>query len=277
MNDNTNQNSTEKNSFQEPELAVEDLTNALYQVNLKLDQTIRERNEIFNNISHDLRAPITAIRNAVEYLESLDHISEADINETLPLISKRTLLLEKMINDIFLLTKLDSQPALMHPEPICAGVFLEDFYYNNCFSDSKFQDRVLTLNVPESFEYPVMIDPFYMTRVLDNLVNNALKYTSGNDSIVLSASYQPADIHLCCPAVQIIISDTGVGISRENLPHIFERTFMSSSARTPSAHSGAGLGLAICSKIIDLFHGTIWCESTENAGSSFFIVLPLKK
>lgn len=275
---NTNKPSAAKLSFQEPELTVSDLSKALYETNRKLDQTIRERDEIFSNISHDLRAPITAIHNAIEYLESLDHISEEDIHDTLPIISERTQILEQMINEIFLLTKLDSQTSLLHPEKLCIGAFLEDFFYNSCDADSRFQNRQLVLDVPEAFNYELMLDPFYMTRVLDNLFGNALKYTSAGDTISLSAS-----LHTCTnnsgsdtAYIQLAVSDTGKGICKEDLPHIFERTYMAVSARTPSENSGAGLGLTICKRIIELMRGRIWCESQEGKGSHFYIELPLQ-
>ena len=107
-----------KKSFEAPNLTVKNLSRALYDANQKQSEIIRERDEIYANISHDLRSPITAIHNAIEYLQSLDHISEEDIKATLPLLAARTEMLEYMIEEIFLLTKLDSSSDMFHFEVV---------------------------------------------------------------------------------------------------------------------------------------------------------------
>lgn len=266
--------SEKKKAFQQPDLTIEDLSKALYESNITLQKTMQERDEIYANISHDLRSPITAIHNAIEYLMSLDRISEQDIRTVLPLLQERTLVLEKMINEIFLLTKLDSSTSLLHMKNIPLTGFLEDFFFS-CNADSKYQNRKLILDLPENFNITVCIDTAYMTRVLDNLFSNALKYTHDGDSITLSAHIDsPVD---SSPAAIITVSDTGIGIASNETDKIFSRTYMSSSARTPSDASGAGLGLAICKSIIEKHNGIIWCQSDSNqhCGSTFFIRLPL--
>lgn len=261
---------THKRNFDTPDLTVEGLSKALYKSNQMLQKTIHERDEFFANISHDLRSPVTAIHNSIEYLQSLDHISEQDIKSALPLLYERTLVLEKMINDIFFLTRLDSSESLLHMEVIPAAAFLEDFYFM-CDANPLYHDRRLILDVPEDLSVSVLIDPAYLKRVLDNLYSNALKYTQQNDSITLSASITPDHF------VRISVSDTGRGISAANTDRIFERTYMESSARTPSEHSGAGLGLAICKSIIEKHGGKIWCESDaeHHPGSIFTFTLPV--
>lgn len=260
--------SSAKKDFKTPDLTIEDLTLSLYNVNQKLQQTIRERDEIYANISHDLRSPVTAIHNSIEYLQSLEHVTEKDIQSVLPLLYERTLILEKMINDIFLLTKLDSADSLLHMKDIPARDFLEDFFFM-CDADTKYNDRNLILDVSESLSATICIDPIYMNRALDNLFSNALKFTHSNDTIKLSATYKASYL-------QIVVSDTGIGIDPHELENVFRRSYMTSSARTPSVSSGAGLGLSICKSIVEKHNGTIKCKSNpaKYHGSHFIIELP---
>lgn len=259
-----------KKSFEKPELSVEDLSHALYESNQKLTNTIQERNEIFANISHDLRSPITAIRSSIEYLQSLENPSKEELDSSLSLIAERSLVLEKMINDIFILTKMDFSSYALTLEEVPIIPFLEDifFYYDQ---ENKFADRNLILSVDDSFSASVLIDIDNFKRVIDNLFNNALKYSSKGDSITLSAKPDDDLSH-----VLISVADTGIGISPENQALVFNRSYRVSDARTPNAKQGAGLGLAICKSIIEKHNGKIWCYSEGlGKGSIFTIKLPL--
>lgn len=265
-----------KNRFSEPSLSVEELSKALYEVNRKLDNTIRQRNELFANISHDLRSPITAIHNSIEYLQSLDHISDDDIQSVLPLLYERTLVLEKMINDIFLLTKLDASESMLNLREVSLYSFLEN-YYTSIYSDKLHTGRNLNINLSAlSVHTAVLMDSDYLKRVLDNLYTNALKFTNSGDQIELSAFDSLHGTHLSVPSAVFAIKDTGLGISSKDILHIFERAYTASTARTPSDHSGSGLGLSICQSIVQKHNGTIWCESQgSNMGSCFFIEIPI--
>lgn len=259
-----------KNEYTDPSLSVEDLSHALFDANQKMAGIIKERDEIFANISHDLRSPITAIHNAVEYLESDLDISPEEQKKAIHLIHERTDALQTMINNIFLLTRLDnSGDKMLKKEDIPCGPFLEDFFYL-CEADSKYSKRNLILDVPEDFNYLISIDPHQMNRVLDNLFNNALKHTSSDASITLSAS-------IAGNKVIITVADDGEGISHEDLAHIFDRSYKVDTSRTPTSNSGAGLGLSICQKIISIHDGTISCESDpeNHKGTRFIIQLPV--
>lgn len=261
-----------KKSFKKPELSVEDLSHALYESNIKLTNTIQERNEIYANISHDLRSPITAIRSSIEYLQSLENPSKEELSSALNLMSERSLVLEKMINDIFLLTKMDFSTYNLNFVSIPIIPFLEDIFFSYD-EDPKYSDRKLILDVDDSFEATVSIDVDNMKRVLDNLFNNALKFSTSGDSITLSAKPSAEG-----DQVLISIADSGIGISKENLENVFNRSFRVSDARTPNAHQGAGLGLSICKSIVEKHNGTIWCCSEgQDKGSTFIISLPTEK
>ena len=260
--------------FKTPELTVEDLSMALFQANKSLEeknrlliQSQKEKNDLFNNISHDLRSPITAIQNSTEYLLTLNNPDEATLKTYLELIKKRTSLLSQLIEDIFLLSSLDSSSIKLRKERIHIGMFLEEFFFL-CEADSKYSTRKLILDLEDPFPNYVHIDTKLLTPVLDNLFTNALKYSTENSTITLSATREENTI-------QITVSDTGFGIPEDSLDKIFNRSYMVCDARTPNNNSGCGLGLSIAKSIIDLHEGEIKCKSKYGEGRTFEILLPL--
>ena len=264
-----------KPAFEKPELTVEELSIALFQANQKLDlankQLIlneKERSDFYANISHDLRSPMAAINSSIEYLLSQSTWDEKEVRSILTLIQGRSKFLTQMINDIFMLSALDTSRKSVQPEPIDIGYYLEEFFYD-CAADSKYNSRILRLQVPYELDCIVNIDPNLMQRVLDNLFTNALKYSFPGASIILGA--KETDDH----QILIFVSDTGIGISQENLEKIFERSYMVEDARTPGFTQGCGFGLAIAKSIVTKHNGTIWCESVLNEGSTFYIKLPI--
>ena len=256
-----------KKNFEEPAVTVAELSRALYESNQKLYQTIKERDEIFANISHDLRAPITAIHNCIEYLQSLDHINESDIREVLPMLSSRSAMLERMIDDVFLLTKVDHSDDFLNFESVPADAFFEDIFYLYK-ADEQYSSRKLSLEIAENCDISISIDIYYMKRAIDNIFKNALKFTKEGDFIKLS-------LERLADQLEITISNNGAAISEDLLSRIFERTFTDSDSRTPSSNQGLGLGLSICRGIIKKHGGNIYASSDGIEGCEFHILLPL--
>lgn len=128
--------SNNKSHFEKPELSVEELSHALYEVNLKLQEANKKltaqekkRLEFYANISHDLRAPITALSNSIEYMLSNQQLSHEEMLDTLSIMQKRTKYMEHLINDIFLLSSLDSSDSKVHKEQVDMRFLLEDYFY----------------------------------------------------------------------------------------------------------------------------------------------------
>lgn len=266
----------EKLPFEKPELSVEELSIALYnsnqrlsEVNRQLKESERSRLEMLSNLSHDLRSPVATIRSYIEYLLSFDTIDENETRSILALINNKVLLLDHLMNELLTITTLDAATEdSFNFEPVQIGMFLEEFFYS-CMADKKYEERALIMKVPSEFPYISSIDTNMFNRVLDNLFNNALKYSSTGDSIILDAYHKEEE-------VIISVSDTGIGIEASNLTKIFDRTFMVSNARTPGISKGCGLGLSIVQSIVIKHNGRIWCESQLNEGSTFYIALPCK-
>ena len=242
-------------------LANEELSRA----NDKLKAHEQERRELFRNLSHDLRAPMTALVSTVGLLREKKDMSATEREELLGLMERRLGNLRSMLDEILLLGQMDNPEQVLELETIDAGVLLEEFFYS-CDADMKFSDRVLKLSLPEDFACMVRVDPQKIVRVLDNLFSNALRYSHAGDEIELSAREEAKTLY-------ITVRDTGVGILPEDLPHVFERSFRADASRTPG-DGGHGLGLAIAKSIMERHGGTIWCESEPGHGSAFFLAIP---
>ena len=263
-----------KNEFKEPELSVADLSESLYQVSRKLqdaNEELRkkdqEKSEFYANISHDLRAPITAISNSVEYMQSNPNMSQEELEATLEVVALRTDYLKQLINDIFLLASLESSTATIHPEPVDVRFLIEDFFYM-CEEDTAYKDCHLKLELTDSFvaANPVLnLDPRMMNRVFDNLFNNALKYSDDSPVITLKADLVEDNV------LQISVTDEGIGIAPDNLDKIFERSFRVDYSRNPNGSSGGGFGLPIVKTIVERLGGCVTCESELGAGTQVTI------
>lgn len=267
-------NDVNKMLFTKPELTVEDLTIALHQANLKLTEANRKlvdsekkRSELFANISHDLRSPITTLRGYVEYLISYNLHDHEEVLYILNQMYNKFISLDYLLNEMFMITSLDSLEDKIIQLPYSIKKCLTDFFIS-CEMDKKYKQRRLSLKIPENFPYYVLLNLEMFERVLDNLYTNALKYSKENDEILLEAYLKGNEII-------IAISDTGIGIKEDMLARIFERTFMISDSRTPGEAKGCGLGLSIASSIMEKHMGRIWCESTLGKGSTFYLSLPI--
>ncbi len=278
--------------------SVEELTAQLIDAHSKLKALQKEREMMLANISHDLRAPITAIRSAVDLALSDENISLQDYKKTLALIDRRTATLEDLINDMYYLFCVEDKATPLNTIQIDACTFLEEYFYDAVI-DARYDDFDMQFDVPAGLKCSILVDPQKMARVLDNLMTNAAKYARSNNNpqnssasgktvsaskkdSKNSASGAPLFIRLSAhisdsasgSALNISVSDNGCGISAEALPHIFTRTYTVSDARTPGASSGSGLGLAIAKAIVERHNGKIGVTSKVGEGTEFNITLP---
>ncbi len=256
--------------FQSPNLetkTVQELTFQLMEAHSNLKKLQKEREMMLSNISHDLRAPITAIRSAVDLALSTDTLSAEETKKILSLIDRRTSALEDLINDMYYLFNVEDVSRPLNLQPVDACVFLEEYFYDAVI-DSRYDAFDMQLDVPNDLKCTLNIDPLRIVRVLDNLMTNAAKY-AGEKATYIKLSASTAG-EKCI----ITVSDNGNGIVPEALPHIFTRTYTVSNARTPGESSGSGLGLSIARAIVERHGGTISAESTLGEGTTFTVSLP---
>jgi signal transduction histidine kinase len=225
------------------------------------------KSDLVATVSHELKTPLTGIRLAVHLL----------LEETVgPLTPKQTELLldardnaERLLNQIeqlLALARLEVGRAAINVRPELPASLLRAAADG---AAARAEDKHVTLRVAEVDHLPpVAADAAEIGHALDNLLDNALRYTDPGGTITLSA--EPAGDG----AVRLTVSDTGRGIPPEYLPHLFEKFF-----RVPgSAHpTGTGLGLAIVKQIVGAHRGEVACESEPGRGTTFSLTLPVWK
>lgn len=231
----------------------------------------REQQQFVSNVSHELRTPLTSLR---AYVEALNDGAWKDPNiapQFLHVIQDETERMIRMINDLLSLSRMDRGVAKIDLE----WVNLNDFVNHvlNRFDMMLKSDTDKTHKKKYSIkrEFPhqalwVEIDTDKMMQVIDNIMNNAIKYSP--DGGVITVRLLQAQKH-----VILSISDQGLGIPRKDLNKIFDRFYRVDKARSRK-QGGTGLGLAISKEIVEAHHGRIWADSAEGSGSTFYISLP---
>ncbi len=268
---------TVKKEFEQPSIENDTMssklfttTNQLFAANQKLQEMQRQRGEMLANISHDLRAPITAIRSAVDYLTSGQNLTPEDYRTSLMLIDRRTATLESLIQDMYYLFCVEDASRPLERQTIDAAQFLEEYYYD-ALADSRYSRHQLLLDIPEDLNGKITVDIQKIVRVLDNLLGNAVKYSPAGSRILLTAARSAES-----SCLTVSVRDNGPGIPQEALEHLFERTYTGSPARTPGSATGNGLGLSIVKAIVERHQGQVSCESIEGKGSCFTFTLPFE-
>jgi len=262
----------EKKYNQPSIVKVESLSEKLIILNLQLEEKNRQlelselaRKNMFSNITHDLRAPIAVIHGAAERL-SQEGIGDRERLKMIRIIHSRTATLEDLIEDMYFSALLDQPKFTLKPSRLEIAPFLEE-YFISMEGSGRLDNRVTNISIPFGSAPHAMIDVKYFLRVLDNLVDNAVRHTKSGDLIEIG----------CCEAngsAEIFLSDSGSGIPKDDLPKIFDRTFTGIAARTPGK-SGSGLGLSISRTIVEKHGGSIHCSSVFGEGSKFTISIPL--
>jgi two-component system, OmpR family, sensor kinase len=226
----------------------------------QLMETDQLRRELVANVSHDLRTPVTSLRG---YLETLlmkeGALSVQERQQYLEIAVTQSTKLGELIGELFELAKLNSQEVKPRLESFSMGELVQDVVQKlRVIVDTK---RV-TLQLKQGDALPfVVADIGLIERVLDNLIENALRHTSpgGRVTVLLSLKNE---------GIMVQVTDTGCGIPPDELPHVFDRYYRGS--RTQSAgENGAGLGLAITKRILELHGSAIEVQSVVGQGTTF--------
>ena len=230
------------------------------------DKEERERRLFVSNVSHELRTPLTSVKS---YLEALDDgaLSEPVAPDFVKVSLTETNRMMRMVTDLLSLSRIDNDTSHLDVELTNFTAFIT--YILNRFDKIKNQDETKKYEIIR--DYPITpiwveIDTDKMTQVIDNIMNNAIKYSPDGGTITVSV--RTTDVQLI-----LSISDEGLGIPKQDLPKIFDRFYRVDKARS-RAQGGTGLGLAIAKEIIKQHHGFIWAKSEYGKGSTFTIVLP---
>ena len=221
------------------------------------------RRELIANVSHDLRTPLASIQGYVEtVLMKNSTLDQNERQQYLRTILSGTERLSKLVQELFELSKLEAKQTRPKIEPFSLPELVSDLTQK--FKPLAERQGVVLATQSQQALPLVKADIGLIERVLQNLLENAIRYTpsGGKVNVVLQQLNGK---------VQTRVEDTGVGIPAADLPHIFNRFYQ---VRTKTASSGAGLGLAIVSKILEAHGAAISVESTENEGTTFTFELP---
>lgn len=235
------------------------------------DKEERERRLFVSNVSHELRTPLTSVKS---YLEALDDgaLSEPVAPDFVKVSLNETNRMMRMVTDLLSLSRIDNETSQLEIELTNFTAFIT--FILNRFDKIKSQSQEDTKKYELIREYPITpiwveIDTDKMTQVIDNILNNAIKYSPDGGKI--KVGMKTTDTQLI-----ISISDEGLGIPKKDLPRIFDRFYRVDKARS-RAQGGTGLGLAIAKEIVKQHKGFIWAKSEYGKGSTFTIVLPYDK
>ena len=229
----------------------------------------RERRLFVSNVSHELRTPLTSVKS---YLEALDEgaLSEPVAPDFIKVSLDETNRMMRMVTDLLHLSRIDNATTHLDVELINFTAFIT--FILNRFDKMRGPDEEKKYELVR--DYPITsvwieIDTDKMTQVIDNILNNAIKYSPDGGKITVTMKTTDDQMILS-------ISDQGLGIPKQDLPRIFDRFYRVDRARS-RAQGGTGLGLSIAKEIIKQHKGFIWAKSIYGKGSTFTIVLPYDK
>ncbi len=225
------------------------------------------RKTLIANISHDLKTPITAIQGYIEALSERTDLSEAEHRKYLQIIYNNTTYMNRLIDDLFLFSKLDLEKLELQLEILPVRRFMNDVMEEFRL---ELEDKGIRFDYSDrmTVDCRVKIDRKRVHQAIRNIIGNAVKYGAGQ-ALVVGAVLERAD-----DRIRIELYDNGPGIAADKLPFVFERFYRIDSERTKDELS-TGLGLAIARELVEAHGGRIRAVSQLGRGSCFTIELPV--
>jgi two-component system, OmpR family, phosphate regulon sensor histidine kinase PhoR len=230
--------------------------------NTAIARVERTRRDFIANVSHELRTPLTSLLGYTETL--LDESFDPKAREFLEIIRRNAQRMSRLTEDLLTLARVESGEDRMQEAAASAHELLRDAQAS--FSEMS-RNRGVTIEIAESRDFEVLADKEAIHQVFANLIDNALKYASGNKKIEIGAIERNGEL-------EFYVRDFGPGIPSEHLPRLFERFYRVDKARSREA-GGTGLGLAIVKHIVLNHGGRIGVNSELGHGSVFWFRLPL--
>lgn len=225
---------------------------------------VEEDREIYlHTISHDLRVPLSVISGHAQLLDDELEEKELDgeLHTSVAAIARGVQRIQLMIQDLVDSTRMQAGQLRLHIEPVDLRAFIANLLVRMA---TMIDVQRITAELPDVLP-PVAADYDRLERILMNLLSNALKYSPCEELVTLSVQAQDE-------MVTIAVADRGVGISRQDLPHLFERFYRGKGQRKTE---GIGLGLYIAKQLVEAHGGHIRIESTLGKGSTFIFTLPV--
>lgn len=228
-----------------------------------LKEVDRVRNEVVHTVSHDLRSPLTSVIGYTELIARTGSLNDSQ-QEFLKRIQESVEHITTLINDLLDLGSIEAGLDTRR-EWVQLDVLL---LYSMDMLQGQIKSKQIKVQTDIAESLPALqANPIRLRQVLDNVVGNAIKYSNKKGEVEVSIKAEGDQVILQ-------VTDNGPGIPAQDQAHIFDKFYR---GRNMDKQQGSGLGLAIVKSIVDAHQGRIWVESTEGRGSSFFIVLPVKK
>ncbi len=263
--------------FDFPESSIDEVTEMYdsfdeMRLQLKKSQELQRqyeqnRKELIVNISHDLKTPLTSINGYVQGI--LDGVADTEEKQEryLRVIAGNAKEMEHLIEDLFLISKLDIDQLPMRTDPIDMVPYLQD-----CVLDWQFilQREEMSISLETELEDAHIVgDREQLKRVINNIVNNSVKHLKPNGSIGIQLRKEDGGF-------VVALRDTGVGIAQDKLGHIFDKFYRTDAERNRRI-AGSGLGLAISKEIVQRMGGIIWADSKLGEGTTISFYLPQRE
>lgn len=226
-----------------------------------LEQTEQKRQEFVSNVSHEIQSPLTSIQGFSQALQE-QQLTEEERTHYLEIIEKESRRLSSLSEQLLTLSFLDRKRVT---EEIVTFNITDQLREIISMTEWQWREKDLAIEIHLS---PINVkgDPKLLHQVWMNIVTNAIRYTPTGGKITIQVNEQRG-------SVEVLVTDTGIGIAQEHISQLFDRFFIVDQARTRTK-SSTGLGLSIAKKIIEMHNGTIMVESEEGLGSTFIVTLP---
>ena len=231
----------------------------------KLENTETMRRQLLGDISHELRTPLTAIKGSMEGL--MDGVLPAE-QSTYQQIYREADRLQRLVEDLQELNRVDGQTYPLEKHAVRAADLLKAAITP---LENTFAMKGVSLQSHIEPGLPsITVDSDRIQQVLHNLLGNALQFTPPDGQVLVTVAKDGDQIRFS-------VKDSGIGISKEHLAHIFERFYRADKSRSRTKGGGSGIGLTIAKSLVEAHGGSIWVESAgKNMGSTFTFTLPLK-
>ena len=231
---------------------------------LRLKHLDESRQEFVSNVSHELKTPITSIRILADTLIAMGEAPVELYQEFMTDISEEIDRESRIIDDLLEMVRLDRNNAVLQVERVNINELLESVLKRLTGAADR---RNISITLESIRSVSADVDELKFSRVISNLVENAIKYNKDGGSVNVSLNADQTYFY-------VKIVDTGVGIPEDEIGKIFERFYRVDKARSRET-GGTGLGLSICKNIIQLHHGVIRVSSDYGEGSTFVVRIPL--
>ncbi len=240
----------------------------------RIQRLFYTQERLIADVSHELRTPLTTVQGNLDLLRRYLAMPKRDpaaadlLQDTLNETEAEATRMAAMISDLLLLAQADSGALRLQLSPVEMDTLLLDVYRQaRRLSEQRRGPHALEIRLGHEDQAQVLGDRERLRQVILNLVDNAIKYTPNGGVVTL-------DLEKSNGWVKIAVTDTGIGISAEHLPHLFDRFYRADKARSRDL-GGSGLGLSIVQWIADAHHGRVTVESTPHEGSTFALWLPI--